>query len=195
MTEPPLSPFLSRVEEARPVVVVAPPPVEPLQEPLEALTALPVGDGRKARGRPRSDVVRAVGTSQRGEMVRSAVTAAKGVEAMKEANRLKREAAAAVGQSLTRNVPKRTPLAVKEACLLAFDERIPMLMEIADTAPLMADRIRAIDLLARYGGLATVELTLDRPVAIAIMGLDMAPPLAPMGDGREIGVVEAPLAS
>ena len=48
--------------------------------------------------------------------------------------------------------------AVRDAALLAFDERIPVLEEIADDKKAKpADRIRAVDALGKHGGAAKEE--------------------------------------
>lgn len=77
----------------------------------------------------------------------------------------------------------RLPSAVREACLLAFDQRIKILKQIADgkavqvvkmpngeeTQALMSadvsERLKALDLLGKYGGLThtTNETTVKRP--------------------------------
>lgn len=74
----------------------------------------------------------------------------------------------------------RPPSAVRDACRLAFQQRIKVLKEIADgvvvyrlrkdgdkpgedellkLAPTPADRIRAVDTLGKYGGIQKVEHT------------------------------------
>ena len=66
----------------------------------------------------------------------------------------------------------RTPDAVKLACLHAFADRIPLLAALADGALEQSDQLRAIDTLAKYAGVAALALSIDRPVTIAILGLD-----------------------
>lgn len=62
----------------------------------------------------------------------------------------------------------RPPSAVRKACTLAFDQRIKVLTQIADGAEKDADRIKAIDVLGKYG-LGTKEeheLTQNEPLKI-----------------------------
>lgn len=58
--------------------------------------------------------------------------------------------------------PGRPKSAVVEACRLAFEERIPVLMAIADnTKAKHRDRILAIDKLGEFGGLKKIDITSD----------------------------------
>lgn len=56
--------------------------------------------------------------------------------------------------------PGRPKDKVREACALAFEQRIPVLKQIADAKVKDAsvkDRLSAMDLLGKYGGLQKVE--------------------------------------
>ena len=56
----------------------------------------------------------------------------------------------------------RPPSKIREAARLAFSERIEVLTAIADDEEAKAvDRIRAIDLLGKFGGVAELALTTD----------------------------------
>ena len=61
----------------------------------------------------------------------------------------------------------RPPSAIREAARLAFSERLEVLTDIADdTEAKTIDRIRAIDLLGKYGGVDKLALTeAEQPVA------------------------------
>jgi hypothetical protein len=55
--------------------------------------------------------------------------------------------------------PGRPTSAVRERCLGSFAERLPVLEQIIDNPDSAAtDRIRAMDLLGKYGGLQTQQL-------------------------------------
>ena len=56
----------------------------------------------------------------------------------------------------------RPPSAVREAARLAFSERLEVLTAIADDEEERAsDRLKAIDLLGKYGGVDSIALTTD----------------------------------
>lgn len=56
----------------------------------------------------------------------------------------------------------RPPSAIRERCRGSFVERIPILEEIADDDSLRPnDRVKAIDVLAKYGGVDKLALTVD----------------------------------
>ena len=56
----------------------------------------------------------------------------------------------------------RPPSAIRERCRGSFVERIPILEEIADDATLRPnDRVKAIDVLAKYGGVDKLALTVE----------------------------------
>ena len=56
----------------------------------------------------------------------------------------------------------RPPSAIRERCRGSFAERIPILEEIADDVDLRPqDRVKAIDVLAKYGGVDKLALTPD----------------------------------
>lgn len=67
---------------------------------------------------------------------------------------------------------------VRERCVGSFDERIPILEQIAnDVNANPADRLKAIDLLGKYGGLQQVDQTsgdkpLPTPVDFGSMSLE-----------------------
>jgi hypothetical protein len=49
---------------------------------------------------------------------------------------------------------------VRSACALAFDQRLPLLKKIADAkieGATIAERLKALDMLAKYGGLLITE--------------------------------------
>jgi len=59
------------------------------------------------------------------------------------------------GNPGNRGGPGRPRSAIRAAALRAFDERLPLLTAIADNdGQRAADRLKALALLARYGGLA-----------------------------------------
>jgi hypothetical protein len=54
----------------------------------------------------------------------------------------------------------RPPSEVAALCRLGFFERIPLLLDIADSpAHQASDRLRAIDMLAKYGGMTSIQHT------------------------------------
>ena len=54
----------------------------------------------------------------------------------------------------------RLPSKVRDACRLAFSQRLRVLKEIADNpSEDAADRIRAVDTLGKYGGIQKIEHT------------------------------------
>jgi hypothetical protein len=56
----------------------------------------------------------------------------------------------------------RPPSAIRERCRGAFAERIPILEEIASDEDLKpSDRVKAMDVLAKYGGVDKLALTAD----------------------------------
>jgi hypothetical protein len=56
--------------------------------------------------------------------------------------------------------PGRPPAAVREACAKSFDARVPVLERIADdTKATSRDRMMAMDLLGKYGGLLKAEIS------------------------------------
>ena len=56
----------------------------------------------------------------------------------------------------------RIPSAIRELCRVSFAERLDVLTDIADDTEAKAvDRIRAIDLLGKFGGVAELALTTD----------------------------------
>jgi len=59
----------------------------------------------------------------------------------------------------------RPSSAVREHCRGSFEERIPVLEAIADGGhdATNSDRIRAIDLLGKYGGIEKMALAVERP--------------------------------
>ena len=74
---------------------------------------------------------------------------------------------------------------VRAACAQAFDKRLPLLAKIADAkieGVTVAERLKALDMLARYGGLllTETETTVKRPHREAVdevrkrLGLDAA---------------------
>ena len=59
----------------------------------------------------------------------------------------------------------RPPSAVRAACLRAFDERIPVLCQLADDERLSAkERLQALEVLAKHAGLAQLDYD---PVRVA----------------------------
>ncbi|MGH7176714.1 MAG: hypothetical protein ACREJC_04980 [Tepidisphaeraceae bacterium] len=60
----------------------------------------------------------------------------------------------------------RRPLAVREACAQAFEQRIPLLSRIADTADRAVDKIAALNLLAKIGLPTQVENVGGAPCAV-----------------------------
>lgn len=55
--------------------------------------------------------------------------------------------------------PGRPPSAVRAACAESFDTRIPVLEQIADDPKVSkSDRLKAMDLLGKYGGLLKAEI-------------------------------------
>jgi hypothetical protein len=68
----------------------------------------------------------------------------------------------------------RLPSKVREACRLAFHQRLKVLKQIADNEHEdAADRIRAVDTLGKYGGIQKIEHTGadDGPIQINVMEL------------------------
>ena len=69
----------------------------------------------------------------------------------------------------------RPPSAVREACRLAFHQRLKVLKDIADgkidASP--ADRIKAVDTLGKYGGIQKIEHTGadDGPIQVNVVEL------------------------
>lgn len=56
----------------------------------------------------------------------------------------------------------RPPSAIRERCRGSFAERIPILEEIADDDDCKpSDRVKAMDVLAKYGGVDKLALTVD----------------------------------
>jgi hypothetical protein len=68
----------------------------------------------------------------------------------------------------------RLPSKVREACRLAFHQRLKVLKQIADNEHEdAADRIRAVDTLGKYGGIQKIEHTGadDGPIQVNVVEL------------------------
>lgn len=60
--------------------------------------------------------------------------------------------------------PGRPPSAIREVCGQSFERSIPILEAIRDSADARdSDRLKAIDLLGKYGGIEQLEIKVDRP--------------------------------
>lgn len=81
----------------------------------------------------------------------------------------------------------RPPDAVRAACRVAFDERVPMLAELADNGT-PEIRLRALDMLGRYGlGTSfTLEATSAPSGVVVLPELEMRRVQARMQESREL---------
>ena len=59
----------------------------------------------------------------------------------------------------------RPPSEVRDLCRQGFEQALPKLLAIAEGAVFTADQLRAIDLLGKYSGLSSVDVTSgDKPI-------------------------------
>ena len=79
--------------------------------------------------------------------------------------------------------PGRPPSEVRKAARLAFEERIPTLARLADSAESDSDKIKAIDILGKYGLGTLREMSTDEVQdklrqTIAILDANLSPEVA-----------------
>ena len=66
----------------------------------------------------------------------------------------------------------RPPSEVKRALLEGFADLMPELFRIAREGATEGDRIRAMDIAAKYAGLQSIDIEVTRPSTLVITGLE-----------------------
>ena len=66
----------------------------------------------------------------------------------------------------------RPPSEIKRLFLEGAAKALPELQRIAREGIEETDRVRAIDILGKYGGLASIDIEITRPTTLVIAGLD-----------------------